>query len=137
MARHYQSYLGSNSKSMENTVNRMGTLEDRMVVAETLIQTMWTLLQEQGVTKDQLITTMKKTHEIRKKKSGVTVEHACPQCGKNMLVSVTTPYLAKCMYCTTEVTIDPYEIYEKEESTEETKAPAQEVYDLIKDLNLE
>lgn len=118
----------------------MGTLEDRMIVAETLIQTMWTLLQEQGVTKEQLIETMKRTHEVRKEKADNTVDHACPKCGKNMQISVTTPYLAKCMYCTTEITIDPYERFdapmiEDEEPAQE--GPSQAVYDLFKDLNFD
>ena len=49
MARYYRPQQNIPAGSYDNTYSKLGTMEERMLVAETMIQAMWTLLKEEGV----------------------------------------------------------------------------------------
>ncbi|MCQ2466846.1 MAG: SGF11 family protein [Clostridia bacterium] len=129
MARHYQpnGRTAPYNSNQDLIFGKLGPIEDRMIVAETMLHAMWTILSEMGVTQEEILEKMKTTYELRKERANNTVEHSCPNCSKPMQISTKSPFLAKCMYCKTEIIIDPYERYKddavqpEEEASEEPK----------------
>lgn len=113
---------------------------DRLTTAEVMVQTLTKILMKQGLTKDELQSEIINTLEIREKNSSVRMDYFCPKCTRKMQYVVANPFLAKCLYCETEIHVFPYDKYD-----EEVAAPQQEPeatttnqeYDVANDLNFD
>ena len=79
---------------------------------EIILQAMWELMQENGVTIDQLNAKINELILDPDKKTKPAYENAhivsCPRCGKAIQESKTSPMLGRCMFCGEKIVFYPY-----------------------------
>lgn len=83
--------------------NRIEDLNERIDAMAMILRAMWALLEEQGLTADQLVAKVREldlgdgVHDGQARKRPV----ACAQCG-----SMVAPGLTRCQYCGTDLPLD-------------------------------
>ena len=99
----------------------IGRLEDRLSELSTLVHTLWEVCKTKGITSEELTEAMKKTIEKEKMKDfDRQIVLRCPKCKRNL--QRMSSIGLKCLYCETEVMVDPYlnyEVYSGEISEDE------------------
>lgn len=79
---------------------------------EIILQAMWELMQENGVTTEQLHAKIDELVLDPEKKVKPAYENIriikCPKCGKSIQESKTTPMVGSCMFCGEKVVFYPY-----------------------------
>ncbi|MCQ2482668.1 MAG: hypothetical protein MJ153_04205 [Clostridia bacterium] len=126
----------SGKTDIEKVIRHINTVE-------VLNHAMWLLLQEKGFTHEDLNKKIEQVLEDQKKISSAKIDIKCSVCNQKMQVS--GKFLAKCIYCGTVNSFNPYqlEVDSKPNATEETleihHVPEEtfEPYDVDKDLNFD
>lgn len=150
---HITGFFGDKDNKTENEYTgnpELKALIKRMDKLEFTNHAMWIMLEKKGFTNEEFDQAMAEAYEIGKRKDFRLKGIHCPACGQNAQLSDN--FKIKCIYCGEEAIMHPYEIYNMlpddepvEEAAPATEAeassaeatPAEEPYDINKDLNFD
>lgn len=96
----------------DHSAENINDLQGRVKKLEIISQALWEVLQENGVTIDQLHAKINELILDPDKKTKPAYENAhivsCPRCGKAIQESKTSPMLGRCMFCGEKIVFYPY-----------------------------
>ncbi len=135
-----ENYFNEENNSSKTDI---GKVIKHINTLEVLNHAMWLLLQEKGFTHEDLNKKIEQLLDEQKKMSSAKIDIKCSVCNQKMQIS--GKFLAKCIYCGTVNSFNPYqiEVDSKPNATEETleihHVPEEtfEPYDVGKDLNFD
>ena len=87
-------------------------IQGRLKKLEVITQALWEVVQEHGITTEELYARIDDLVLDPNKKIKPAYENAniisCPRCGKAIQESKTTPMLGRCMFCGEKIVFYPY-----------------------------
>ena len=93
---------------MKESKRQVDELNTSIARLDMIVCAMWELMQEQGITTEQLHAKIDDLI-LRRKANVYRYSYAkCPKCGKPIQESNKTPMLGRCVYCGETVTFYPY-----------------------------
>lgn len=111
---------------LDQTQEMASDLQGKVKKIEVIIQAMWELMQENGITTEQLHAKIDELVLDPEKKVKPAYENIriikCPKCGKSIQEAKATPMLGRCMFCGEKVVFYPF-TQEVKEAPEEQKEP--------------
>lgn len=107
-------------------------IEKELKECSVMIQALWELLKEKGVTEEDLVNKLTEVNNVRTDKQYQNMRYTCPKCGRNMQES-PIPFKLKCLYCHGEMITYPYAKYDNM-SEEEAKNTGNDVTKEKKDF---
>ena len=107
-----------NSERLVNTGKKIADVGSDIAKMKMILNAMWEIMQEQGVDAGVL---NNKIDGIlareRKKTSYGNPRKPCPNCGRTIQESSSTPMRGRCVFCGEEVVFYPFADYDAEEGT--------------------
>ena len=99
-----------NAERISNTNRSVDDVKSELVKMKMLINAMWEIIQEQGVSSEVLNRKLDEILEREKQKKTYAryPMKPCPKCGKTIQESSKTPMRGRCLFCGEEVVFYPF-----------------------------
>ncbi len=113
-----------NAMKLHDASKSIDELKNDITKLEMMIQAMFSIMKEQGVTTGQLNDKLKLLLDDKISKGFARSDSMpCPKCGKIIRESVQTPMMGRCMFCGTTAVFYPFM---EEGQSDASAAPAEE-----------
>lgn len=112
-------------------------IEKEFKECSVMIQALWELLKEKGVTEDELVDKITQVNQVRTDKLYQNLRYTCPKCGRNMQ-ETPIPFKLRCLYCHYEIITYPYAKFDdmsEEEANDKINDVTSEKKDFFDDLD--